>query len=80
MYNVEEVGSLMIMIIIMLSLSRVQSLSHLSWAAFISSWCSSGFGVHSSHHLSEAVEVFNSVVSLQDTVGVEFLRNPFLVS
>ena len=58
-----------------LSLSRgglgFRSLSHHTSAAFISSLCSSGFGVHSSHHLSEAVEIFNSLVSQQDSVSVE---------
>ena len=55
-------------------------------AAFISSLCSSGFGMHSSPHLTQAVEIFNSLVSPADVVSVESLslhqslRNPFLVS
>ena len=60
-----------------LSLNRgglgFQSLSHHSTAAFISFICSSGFGLHSSHHLSQAVEFFNSLVSPADAVSIESL-------
>ena len=50
-----------------------QSLSRHSSAAFISSLCSSGFGLQSSLHLSQAVEIFNSLVSPADAVSVESL-------
>ena len=57
-----------------LSLSRgglgLWSLSHHSSAAFISSLCLSGSGLHLSHHLAQAVEIFNGLVSLQDAVSV----------
>ena len=60
-----------------LSPSRVglgfRSLSRHSSAAFISSLCSSDFGLHSSPHLSQAVEIFNSLVSPADIVSVESL-------
>ena len=50
-----------------LSLSRgglgFWSLSRHSSAAFISSLCSSGSGLHLSHHLSQAAEILNSLVS-----------------
>ena len=49
------------------------SLSRHSSAAFISSLCSSGFGLQSSHHLSQAIETFNSLVSPADAVSVESL-------
>ncbi|KAL5487296.1 hypothetical protein EMCRGX_G019879 [Ephydatia muelleri] len=49
-----------------------RSLSHHSSAAFIS-LCSSGFGLQSSHHLSQAIETFNSLVSPADAVSVESL-------
>ncbi|KAL5481549.1 hypothetical protein EMCRGX_G021737 [Ephydatia muelleri] len=49
------------------------SLSRHSSAAFISSSCSSGFGLQSSHHLSQAIETFNSLVSPADAVSVESL-------
>eukprot|EP00731_Ephydatia_muelleri_P009104 Em0004g1442a len=42
-------------------------------SAFISSLCSSGFGLQSSHHLSQAIETFNSLVSPADAVSVESL-------
>ena len=48
------------------------SLSRHSSAAFIS-LCSSGFGLQSSHHLSQAIETFNSLVSPADAVSVESL-------
>ena len=58
-----------------------RSVSRHSSAAFISSLCSSGFGMHSSPHLTQAVEIFNSLVSPADVVSVDqSLRNPFLVS
>eukprot|EP00731_Ephydatia_muelleri_P034760 Em0075g13a len=41
--------------------------------SFISSLCSSGFGLQSSHHLSQAIETFNSLVSPADAVSVESL-------
>ena len=50
-----------------------RSLSHHSPAAFISSLCSSGFGLQSSHHLSQAVEIFNSLVSPADAISVKSL-------
>ena len=50
-----------------------RSLSRHSSAAFISSLCSSGFGLQSSHHLSQAIETFNSLVSPADAVSVESL-------
>eukprot|EP00731_Ephydatia_muelleri_P010406 Em0005g992a len=50
-----------------------RSLSRHSSAAFISSLCSSGFGLQSSHHLSQAIETFNSLVSPADAVSVETL-------
>ena len=50
-----------------------RSLSRHSPAAFISSLCSSGFGLQSSHHLSQAVEIFNSLVSPADAISVESL-------
>ena len=50
-----------------------RSLSCHSSAVFISSLCSSGFGMHSSPHLSQAVEIFNSLVSPADVVSVESL-------
>ena len=50
-----------------------RSLSHHSSAAFISSLCSSGLGMHSSPHLTQAVEIFNSLVSPADVVSVESL-------
>ena len=50
-----------------------RSLSHHSSAAFISSLCSFGFGLQSSHHLSQAIETFNSLVSPADAVSVESL-------
>ena len=58
-----------------LSLSRgglgLWSLSHYSSAAFISSICSSGFGSQSVHHLSQAIEVFNNLVSPEKIVTSE---------
>ena len=50
-----------------------RSLSRHSLAAFISSLCSSGFDLQSSHHLSQAIETFNSLVSPADAVSVESL-------
>ena len=50
-----------------------RSLFRHSSAAFISSLCSSGFGLQSSHHLSQAIETFNSLVSPADAVSVESL-------
>ena len=50
-----------------------RSLSRHSSAAFISSLCSSGFGLQSSQHLSQAIETFNSLVSPVDAVSVESL-------
>ena len=50
-----------------------RSLSRHSSAAFISSLCSSGFGLQSSHHLSQAIETFNSLVSPADAISVESL-------
>ena len=50
-----------------------RSLSRHSSAAFISSLCSSGFSLQSSHHLSQAIETFNSLVSPADAVSVESL-------
>ena len=50
-----------------------RSLSRHSSAAFISSLYSSGFGLQSSHHLSQAIETFNSLVSPADAVSVESL-------
>ena len=46
-----------------------------SSAAFISSLCSSDFGLHSSPHLSQAVDIFNSLVSPADVVSVKSLLN-----
>ncbi|KAL5497570.1 hypothetical protein EMCRGX_G014066 [Ephydatia muelleri] len=48
------------------------TLLSMHWA-FISSLCSSGFGLQSSHHLSQAIETFNSLVSPADAVSVESL-------
>ena len=57
-----------------LSLSRgglgFRSLSHHSTTAFISSKCSSGFGLH---YLSQAVEFFNCLVSPANAVSIESL-------
>ena len=50
-----------------------RSLSRHSSAAFISSLCSSGFGMHSSPHVNQVVEIFNSLVSSADVVSVESL-------
>ena len=50
-----------------------RSLSRHSSAAFISSLCSSGFGMHSSPHPSQTVEIFNSLVSPADVVSVKSL-------
>eukprot|EP00731_Ephydatia_muelleri_P015211 Em0008g931a len=55
-----------------LSEAGVCAVPHSS-AAFISSLCSSGFGLQSSHHLSQAIETFNSLVSPADAVSVESL-------
>eukprot|EP00731_Ephydatia_muelleri_P010113 Em0005g699a len=49
----------------------LQSLSHHSSAAYISSICSSGFGSKSVHHLSQAVEVFNNLVFPVEAINVE---------
>ena len=50
-----------------------QPLSRHSSAAFISSLCSSGIGMHSSPHLTQAVDIFNSLVLPADVVSVESL-------
>ena len=50
-----------------------QSLSRHSSAAFISSFCPSGFGMHLSPHLTQVVEIFNSLVLPADVISVESL-------
>ena len=47
------------------------SLARHSSAAFISSICPSGFGSQSVHHLSRAIEVFNSLVSPGEAITAE---------
>ena len=61
-----------------LSATRIHLLLMLLWlwSAFTSSLCSCGFGLHSPHHLCQAIEIFNTLsLSLYQS-----LRNPFLVS
>ena len=46
-------------------------LSHHSFAASISFICSSGFGPQSVHHLSQAIMVFNNLVSPEEAISAE---------
>ena len=48
-----------------------RSLSHHSSAAFIVSFCSSGFATANNHHLIHAVNTFNSLVSTSDAISPE---------
>ena len=47
------------------------SLSHHSSAAFIASFCSSGFATTDNHHLMNVVNFFNSLVSSSDAISPE---------
>ena len=49
----------------------LRSLSHHSSAAFIASFCSSGFATADNHHLIHAVNTFNSLVSTSDAISPE---------
>eukprot|EP00731_Ephydatia_muelleri_P001016 Em0001g1016a len=49
----------------------LHSLSHHSSAAFIASFCSSGFATADNHHLIHAVNTFNSLVSTSDAISPE---------
>ena len=49
----------------------LRSLSHHSSAAFIASFCSSGFATTDNHHLMNAVNLFNSLVSSSDAISPE---------
>ena len=47
------------------------ALSRHSSAAFIASFCSSGFATTNNHHLIHAVNLFNSLVSTSDAISPE---------
>ena len=49
----------------------LRSLSHHSSAAFIASFCSSGFATANNHHLIHVVNTFNSLVSTSDAISPE---------
>ena len=49
----------------------LRSLSHHSSAAFIASFCSSGFATTDNHHLMNAINLFNSLVSSSDAIAPE---------
>ena len=49
----------------------LRSLSHHSSAAFIGSFCSSGFATTDNHHLMNAVNLFISLVSSSDAISPE---------
>ena len=49
----------------------LRSISHHSSAAFVASFCSSGFATADNHHLIHAVNTFNSLVSTSDAISPE---------